>query len=193
MSLDAKRADAVRQLPKDCQIAAVVSSYHEEICGGMQRSAQQRLLQAGLAPDAWHVVSAPGTFELPLLAARLARRSEIDAVLCFGLVLKGETDHDRYIAQATAQGLMDLGLRSGKPILFGVLTCNTLEQAIARALPSAEGGKLDKGREVAQAAIDALCTLDDIDELKMANSKASIGFSSTASPASKRSPNGEGQ
>ena len=112
------------------------------------------------------VISAPGAFELPLLARRLARRGGVDAVLCFGLVLKGETRHDEYVAGAAAQGLVQASLETDVPILFGVLTCQTLEQARARALPAADGGRFDKGREVARAAIHALGSLREIDAME---------------------------
>ena len=83
-------------------------------------------------------------------------------MICFGLVLKGETDHDRYISQATANAIMEISLSFGKPVLFGVLTCSTLEQAFARAKSTADGGTLDKGREVARAAIEVLLSSDAI-------------------------------
>jgi 6,7-dimethyl-8-ribityllumazine synthase len=108
-------------------------------------------------------VRAPGTFELPILAYHAASQFDVAAVLCFGLVLKGETEHDRYIATACATGLMEVGLKTEKPVLFGVLTCSTLEQAQRRARRESEGG-LDKGREVARAALDTLAALAEIEE-----------------------------
>ena len=98
------------------------------------------------------------------MARKLARRDDLDAVLCFGLVLKGETEHDRYISSAVADALMHIGLECDKPVLFGVLTCSTLEQAQARARRADEGG-LDKGHEVARAALEVLEALDAADEI----------------------------
>jgi 6,7-dimethyl-8-ribityllumazine synthase len=149
-----KRAPALR-LPSGARIACVLSTYHAEITEEMARAARAVLLEAGLAARSWREVRVPGAFELPLVARALARRSDVDAVLAFGLVLRGETDHDRHIAAAVSQGLMTAGLETGKPILFGVLTCATLEQARARA----RRGGLDKGGEVARAAIGALRAL----------------------------------
>jgi len=146
------------RVPPGTRIACVVSSYHRDITEGMARSAADTLVEAGLAPERWHRIDAPGAFELPLIAKRLAERPDMDAVLGFGLVLRGETDHDRYISAAVAQGFIDVGLATDTPVLFGLLTCNTLEQAQARARRAAEGG-LDKGREVALAAIGALHAL----------------------------------
>ena len=152
-------------LPPGTRVAAVVSSYHAELCGAMERSARRTLEAAGLAAGDFLRIDAPGAFELPLLARRFARRDDVHAVLCFGLVLKGETTHDRYVAGAAADGCLAAALETDTPILFGVLTCNTLEQARARALSPEEGGQLDKGHEVALAAIGVLNGLTLADTL----------------------------
>ena len=138
----------------------VVSEFHAELTSAMQRSATAELLGAGIGAEDIECVQVPGAFELPLVARRLAQRSDIQAVLCFGLVLKGETTHDHWVAHGATEGLMKVGLETDKPVLFGVLTCGTLEQARARALPPAEGGEQDKGREVARAALKALGALE---------------------------------
>jgi 6,7-dimethyl-8-ribityllumazine synthase len=157
----ASRPKAAPRPRPTCRLACVVSGYHEEITGGMLASALETLEEAGLPPTRVRVVRAPGTYELPLLAQALARRRDVDAVLCFGLVLKGETEHDRYIAAACADGLLRVALDERKPVLFGVLTCATLAQAQRRARRAAQGG-LDKGREVAEAALATLAELDAI-------------------------------
>ena len=161
------------RLRPGCRIAAIVSRYHGELTGAMARSARAELEAHGLAPRDLVELAAPGAFELPVIASELARREDIDAVLCFGLVLKGETEHDRHIARAVAHGLVEIGLRERKPVLFGVLTCNTLAQARARALSAAEGGEQDKGREVARAAIEALGALDLARDLPTAGTRFS--------------------
>ena len=153
--------DRTPRLPEGARVALVVSGYHAELTGGMARSAAETLRAAGLGDDALLEVPAPGAYELPILAQALAERVDVDAVLCFGLVLRGETDHDRYISAAVADALQRVGLEARKPVLFGLLTCNTLDQAVARARRADEGG-LDKGREVARAAIEALATLEQI-------------------------------
>ena len=158
MSQGSTHPAAEPRLNRPARVAAVVSRYHPEITGGMFASARETLFAAGLAPEDLLRIDAPGSFELPVLAQRLARRSDVDAVLCFGLVLKGETDHDRYIASAVSEGLMRVALEHRKPVLFGVLTCSTLAQAEARARSRAEGG-LDKGAEVARAAVETLNAL----------------------------------
>jgi 6,7-dimethyl-8-ribityllumazine synthase len=160
MAKDPEHAASVSQpLPRGTRMGAVVSGYHAELTGAMFDSAARELRSAGLDAADLLRVDVPGAFELPLVARRLALRDDLACVLCFGLVLKGETDHDRYIADAVAHALQRVALDSDKPVLFGVLTCETLEQARARALPASQGGTLDKGREVARAALGALAAL----------------------------------
>ena len=155
-----KRTVAVRPLPRGMQLACVVSTYHEEITGAMQASAMDVLAEAGIERERVLTLHAPGAFELPVLAQTLARKPEVAAVMCFGLVLKGETEHDVYLAHACAEGLMRVALDAGKPVLFGVLTCADLEQAQRRARREREGG-LDKGAEVARACLAALAAQAD--------------------------------
>jgi len=162
MALDPSRLSQPVSLAPGTRVGAVVSLYHQELTLAMLRSAERTLGEAGLEEGTLEVHTAPGAFELPLLADALAARPEIDAVLCFALVLKGETRHDVVVADATVQGLMRVGLDSKKPVLCGVLTCATLEQAQARALSPEQGGSLDKGREVARACIEALNALESI-------------------------------
>jgi 6,7-dimethyl-8-ribityllumazine synthase len=165
MALDSNSGQSTRALPPGARVAAVVSSYHRELSAAMLDSARRELAAAGLLERDFLVVDAPGAFELPLIARRLARRPDVHAVLCFGLVLKGETSHDRYVADAAARGILEASLETDKPVLFGVLTCDTLEQARSRALPPDRGGVQDKGREVARACIDALLSLRAADSI----------------------------
>ncbi len=164
MSRDVSSQAAIPRATRPLRIAAVVSGYHREITGGMYASARETLLTAGVSEEDLIEISVPGAYELPIVAQRLAARADIDAVLTFGLVLKGETEHDRYIAAAVADRLLDIGLEAKKPVLFGVLTCSTLEQAQARARLAADGG-LDKGHEVAKAALEVLVALDEVDRI----------------------------
>jgi 6,7-dimethyl-8-ribityllumazine synthase len=146
------------RLPPGARLAAVVSTYHPSLTEELFQSARRELELAGLQGELLRV-NAPGVFELPLIARRLGMRDDVHAVLCFGLVLKGETPHDRYIADAVAHALQRVALDIDKPVLFGVLTCDTFDQAEARAKPARDGGEHDKGREVAQATVGALAAL----------------------------------
>lgn len=117
--------------------------------------ALETLTSRGVSPDAIEVAWAPGAFELPLVADRLAGSARYVAVLVLGAVIRGETSHDRHINRAVSMALMDAGLRSGIPVLFGLLTCDTLEQAIHRA----GGNKGNKGAECAEAALEMVSLL----------------------------------
>ncbi|HED65597.1 MAG TPA: 6,7-dimethyl-8-ribityllumazine synthase [Planctomycetes bacterium] len=143
------------------RVACVASTYHGEVVGAMVESARETLVFAGLDEARFELVHVPGAFELPIVAQRLARRDDVDAVLAFGLVLKGETDHDRHIARSVVDALMRIGLETETPVLLGLLTCPTLEHAIQRARRAGEGG-LDKGAEVARAAVQVLATLAEV-------------------------------
>lgn len=160
MSRDENRTDPPRPVPANARFAAVVSEYHRDLCGAMLDSAREVLTGAGVDPDDIEVAYAPGAFELPIIARRFARRDDIHAVLCFGLVLTGETSHDRYVSYGATEGLLKTSLETDTPVLFGVLTCQTVDQAKARALPPSQGGVQDKGGEVARAALGVLQALD---------------------------------
>ncbi|MEW6071809.1 MAG: 6,7-dimethyl-8-ribityllumazine synthase [Planctomycetota bacterium] len=154
----ARESRSLPPLPPGTRVAVVVSTYHAELTGAMAASAGRTLRSANLAAGNLLEIRVPGAYELPIVARKLAGRDDVHAVLCFGLVLKGETEHDRFIAGAVAEGLMRVALDREKPVLFGVLTCETLEQAWARARPREEGG-FDKGHEVAAAAVEVLHSL----------------------------------
>lgn len=131
------------------RVAIVASRYHEEIVARLLAAARERLLAAGVAPEAVTVVRVPGSFELPFAAALLARTRTHDAVVCLGVLLRGETAHFDRIAAAVAHGLTRVALDEGIPVTFGVVTAETISQAEARA-----GG--DHGNRGADAAAAAL-------------------------------------
>ena len=158
------------------RVAIAVSAFHAELTGAMLDSARRELEACGVGPEDVRVAWVPGSFELPLVARRLARQDDVDAVICFGLVLKGETTHDEHVARGACDGLQRVMLETDKPVLLGVLTCQTLEQARARALPVDQGGEQDKGREVARAAIELLAVLDGLQD----RPARSVGFPHTA-------------
>lgn len=131
------------------RFAIVVSRYNDHVTGRLLEGALSTLAAAGVADDAVDVAWVPGAFEIPLVAERLAAGGGYAAVLCLGVVIRGETTHDQYINRAVSLGIEEIGRHWGLPVLFGVLTCETLEQAIHRA-----GGNVgNKGSECAEAAI----------------------------------------
>lgn len=149
-------------LPADTRVAVVVSRWNEQVTRRLLDAAVWRLRAAGLSQAAIDVAWVPGSFELPFAADRLAASGGYAAVLCFGAIIRGETEHDRHIAQAVARGIEETARVRGLPVLFGVLTCETLAQALARAGgTAADGFAGNKGVECAGAALDmiALCQL----------------------------------
>lgn len=127
----------------------VISEYHDSITLRLRDAAIDTLVGAGCKEENICVVYVPGAYELTSGAQLLSMSEDVDAILCLGCVIKGDTDHDIYIDHAVAQGLTNLSLELKKPVMFGLLTPNTEQQAIDRA-----GGKHgNKGVEVAVAAI----------------------------------------
>jgi 6,7-dimethyl-8-ribityllumazine synthase len=142
------------------RVALISASWHPEVMDGLRRGARTALAEAGVA-DVVEVV-VPGSFELPVAAARLAGRPgpaghPVDAVVALGVVIRGGTPHFDYVCRATTTGLTEVSVRTGVPVGFGVLTCDTEQQALDRAgLP---GSSEDKGYEAATAAVNTAATL----------------------------------
>jgi len=131
------------------RIGIAVSRYHDGVTSRLADGAVSAFVGAGGMEADLVVVDAPGSFELVAIAHALAMRADIDAVVCLGCVLTGETTHDQYICQAVANGLGAITAQVGKPVAFGVLTCQSIAQAEARA----GGAKGNKGDEAMRAAI----------------------------------------
>lgn len=135
------------------RVAVLVSTWNAEVTDRLRAGALEVLAAAGVADPDVTVVEVPGAYELPQAAAAVVARGGVDALIALGCLVRGETDHDRYIAQACAQGLMDVSLAAKLPVAFGVITANTLAQAHARSRGDAPGKGGHKGREAAQAAL----------------------------------------
>lgn len=134
------------------RLAVIAASWHTEIMDGLLNGALRAAADAGLEPV---VVRVPGSFELPVAAARIA--PHVDAVVALGVVIRGGTPHFDYVCQAATSGLTDVSVRTGTPVGFGVLTCDTEEQGLDRAgLP---GSSEDKGYEAVAAALTAAVAL----------------------------------
>jgi 6,7-dimethyl-8-ribityllumazine synthase len=140
------------------RFAIVVSRYNEHITGKLLAGAVETLSAEGIADEAIDVAWVPGAWEIPLLARRFALSKKYAAVLCLGAVIKGETTHDEHINRQVSLSLGQISLEAGLPVLFGVLTCNTVEQAIHRS-----GGNLgNKGQECAEAALEMVRLLSKL-------------------------------
>lgn len=136
----------------DGSLAIVVSRYNESITRKLLAGALETLTENGVPDANIDVAWVPGAWEIPLVAHRMAHSGRYAAVICLGAVIRGETTHDQHINRAVSLGLSEAGLHSGVPVLFGVLTCETLEQAIHRA-----GGNIgNKGSDCALAALEMI-------------------------------------
>lgn len=130
--------------------AIVVSRFNESITARLLDAALDGLIRHGADPDKIDVVKVPGAFEIPVTAERLASTHRYDAVICLGAIIRGATPHFDYIAGEAARGVAAIARKRGVPTIFGIVTANTIEQAIERS-----GTKLgNKGFEAALAAIE---------------------------------------
>ena len=133
-----------------CRFAIVVSRFNKEITDGLLKSARQALADASVRDEDVTVLHVPGAFEIPVTALRAAETGRFDAVICIGCLIKGETVHFEYIADATCHAIAAAAAATGVPMALGVLTTLTEEQAMERAAP----GPGNKGREAALAAVE---------------------------------------
>jgi 6,7-dimethyl-8-ribityllumazine synthase len=134
------------------RFAIVASRWNDQIVSKLIDGAQDALKQSRADESAVKLFRVPGSFELPLCALKAAESKEFDAVICLGVIIRGETPHFDYVAAEAARGINEAGLKTGVPVMFGVITANTVEQARARA-----GVKRDnKGYDTALAAIEVV-------------------------------------
>jgi 6,7-dimethyl-8-ribityllumazine synthase len=139
--------------PRDAssfRVAIVVSRFNAFITDRLRDGAVDALGASGIHPSQVEVFAVPGAFEIPQAARAVAETGRFDAVVCLGCLIRGETPHFDYIASATAHGITDAAGDTGVPMAFGVLTTNTVEQALERA----GDGPENKGREAASAAVE---------------------------------------
>ena len=141
------------------RFAVVVSKYNDFITDRLQSGALAALTAAGVAPSDITLVRVPGAFEIPLAALHAAESGRFDAIVCLGCLIRGETAHFEYIASAVSHGLAEAAAATGVPMSFGVLTTNSIEEALARAVE----GPGNKGREAAVAALAMARLYDAID------------------------------
>ena len=132
------------------RIAIVVSRFNDFVTERLLDGAQQYLSEQGLGASDIDVLRVPGAFEIPIAAQRIAETGRVAAVVCLGCLIKGATPHFEYISSACAHGISTAAAATGVPMTFGVLTTNSVEEAVERA----GQGDANKGREAAQAAVE---------------------------------------
>jgi 6,7-dimethyl-8-ribityllumazine synthase len=132
------------------RFAIVVSRFNSFITDRLLAGAMDALTRTGASQDAVDVIKVPGSWEVPIVAGEVARQHRYDAVICLSAVIRGETPHFDYVAAEAAKGIAHVSAETGIPVAFGVLTTNTLEQAIDRA--GAKGG--NKGFDAAMTAVE---------------------------------------
>jgi len=132
------------------KVSLVVSRFNELVSGRLLSGARDALERHGVAGDAIETAWVPGAFVIPLVAKRLAESGKYDAVVCLGAVIRGQTPHFDYVAGESAKGIAQISLASGVPVIYGIVTTDTLEQAIERA--GLRAG--NRGGDAATAAIE---------------------------------------
>jgi 6,7-dimethyl-8-ribityllumazine synthase len=142
------------------RIGIVVSRFNDFVTERLLTGAQETIREAGVPDDDVVLLRVPGAFEIPIAAQRLAETARVDAVVCLGCLIRGATPHFEYIASACAHGITAAAAATGVPMTFGVLTTNSVEEALERAGP----GDANKGREAALAAIDLIRMLHTLDD-----------------------------
>ncbi|GAI99451.1 unnamed protein product, partial [marine sediment metagenome] len=137
-------------LGEGLRFGLVISRFNEFLTGKLLEGAQDALLRHGVKEEDIEIAWTPGSFEIPLVASKLAQTKKYDAVICLAAVVRGGTPHFEYIAAEVTKGIAKVGLESGLPVIYGVITADTLEQAIERA-----GTKMgNKGFDAAMSAIE---------------------------------------
>ena len=156
------------------RFALIVARFNSSITSRLLAGAVETLTARGVSGDCIDVAWVPGAFEIPTVAERMAASGRYVAVICLGAVIRGETTHDQHINRALSMALAEMGVRHGIPFLFGVLTCNTVEQAVARS-----GGEIgtkgkdrpdsrlgNKGSECAEAALEMVDLMTKLPKIR---------------------------
>ena len=150
-----------RLAAKGLRFAIVVSRWNGEFTSRLEAGAREGLTAAGVSDDDIETFRVPGAFELPLASIAAAESGRFDAVIALGVVIRGDTPHFDYVAGQAASGIMRASIDTGVPVLFGVITADTVEQVEARS-----GSGDNKGYEAAVSAVEMVHTLREIDKVR---------------------------
>lgn len=141
-------------------VAIIQSRFNEYITDNLFKATKECLMKNGLKEENLTTLQVPGAFELPVAAEKLASTKKFDSIICLGAVIRGETPHFEYISQAVSQGVMNVSMKHSLPVIFGVLTTDTVEQAVNRSGEKAG----NKGWDAALAAIEMANLIKEIKE-----------------------------
>jgi 6,7-dimethyl-8-ribityllumazine synthase len=150
----------VQNIPECFNIAIVISRFNHEITNKLYQGSIERLKELGFSDDKITVVWVPGAVEIPLAAQRLARTKKFEAIICLGAVIEGDTKHFEYVCEQVSYGCQTVALSQDIPVIFGVLTTETEEQAYERV----GGSHGHKGRDAADTAFEVVSVLNQISE-----------------------------
>ncbi len=143
---------------KGLKIGLVVGRFNDLICDKLREGAIDALVRHGVSSDDISVLKVPGAFEIPVVADKLASSGNVDAIICLGAVIRGSTPHFEYVAAQAAKGIAQVALAHRIPVIFGVITSDTLDQALERA-----GAKMgNKGFSAAESAVEMANLLKNI-------------------------------
>src|SRR4051812_30172336 len=140
------------------EYAVVVATFYEDFAQRLVNGAVEAFAENDVTPASVHTYEVPGAYELPLAAKWCAESGRFAGVACLGAVIRGETDHYDYVCAEAARGIQDVALETGVPCAFGVITCETMDQALARA----GGEKRDQGRNAALAVMRMASLRDEL-------------------------------
>jgi 6,7-dimethyl-8-ribityllumazine synthase len=143
---------------KSKKFALVVSRFNDFVTKALLEGCTDTLKRHGVKDQEIEVIWVPGAFEIPTVAMRIARSKKFDAVVCLGTVIRGDTPHFDFVASEAAKGIASVSMQTGLPVIFGIITADTMEQAVERA--GTKGG--NKGRDAALNAIEMVNLLDII-------------------------------
>ena len=155
MTVRTRKKQVKKSAPR---IGVVVSKFNEFITESLLEGCLDELSKAGVPKKNVSMYWVPGSFELPVVALKLAKKRTVNAVICLGAVIKGDTSHYDFVCQGATQGIMQAGLMTGKPVIFGVLTTETIDQAYKRSEKNGD----NKGRDCAVTALEMIETLSSV-------------------------------
>lgn len=164
------------------RIGIVAAKFNQQVTNKLLNACVNTLAAHGVRKESLYVVRVPGAFEIPLVARAMAKSGQFDAVICLGAVIRGDTPHFEYISAEVSRGIGQAALDTDVPIIFGVLTTETVAQAVERADPK----QFNRGGEAAKSAIEMVMVMGQVNRIRQ---KSDVGTSVAPRPAARRLAN----